>query len=100
EPPTSRFMMRFGEDLFRLAFPTDDALGDFITAFTSAVKANALLHLWVQADHPSLAMLPWEYLCLTEYAVAWCQREGISLAKYQPHTSLPERTGRARGGLR
>src|SRR5262249_19648258 len=89
-PPTSRFRMRRGQTLFRLAFPTDDAVGDFITAFASAVKANTMLRLWLRADDPSLAMLPWEYLCLTEDAVDWCQRERISLAKYQPHTSLPD----------
>jgi hypothetical protein len=90
EPATSRFLMRFGEHLFRLAFSKDDVLGDFITTFASAVKANATLRLWVRANDPSLAMLPWEYLCLTEDAVACCQNEGVPLAKYQPHTSLPE----------
>jgi hypothetical protein len=90
EPPTSQFLMRLGENLFRLAFPTDAALGDFIVALAGAVKANAMLRLWARADDPSLAMLPWEYLCLTEDAVACCQNEGLRLAKYQPHTSLPE----------
>jgi hypothetical protein len=90
ERSKSKFLMALGENLFRLAFPTNDLLADFITTFASAVKANATLRLWLRADTPALATLPWEYLCLTETAVAWCQNEGIALPKHQPHTSLPE----------
>src|SRR4051812_13291607 len=75
ERSRSQFLMQLGEDLCRLAFPTDDALGDFITALASAVKSNAALRLWIQAEDPALAMLPWEYLCLTEAAVDWCRSE-------------------------
>jgi hypothetical protein len=90
EPPTSKSLMHLGEDLCRLAFPSDAALGDFIVTLASAVKAEATLRLWIQADELSLALLPWEYLCLTETAVDWCREQGIALAKYQPHTTLPE----------
>jgi hypothetical protein len=91
EQSRSGFLMHLGENLFRLAFPTEATLGNFIATFAGVVKAkDALLRLWVQANDPSLTMLPWEYLCLTADAVACCQNEGLRLAKYQPHTGLPE----------
>src|SRR2546423_8678810 len=75
----SQFLMRLGENLFHLAFPTPDAVGDFAAELVSAVQADAVLRLWIHADDPRLALLPWEYLCLTQDAVDECRGQGLDL---------------------
>jgi len=86
----ARFLMGLGEDLFRIAFAGDQAHGDFVQALADTVAADGTLRLWLHAQDPRLAMLPWEYLCLTAEAVEECRELGMSLAKHQPYTTLPE----------
>lgn len=89
-PPTdARFLMRMGENLFHLAFPSKKEVQELVSAFATAVRRDAILRLWLYAGDPQVAMLPWEYLCLTEEAVDECRNQGVDLRKYQPHTSLP-----------
>jgi hypothetical protein len=85
----ARFLMRLGEDLFRLAFPTPDDVGDLAAELASAVRAGAILRLWIHAPDTRLVLLPWEYLCLTDEAVEECRAQGLAIDKYQPHTTLP-----------
>jgi hypothetical protein len=87
DPP---FLRRLGENLFRLAFPTADAVADLAAALGAAVAAKATLRLWLHAPRPDLALLPWEYLCLTEQAVEACRSQGVTVRKYQPGSELPD----------
>ncbi len=90
QPHDAKFLMRMGENLFRLAFPTITAIGDFVTEFASAVAAEATLRLWLYADDREVAKLPWEYLCLPEDVVDECRDNGVKIEKFQPNCSLPD----------
>jgi WD40 repeat protein len=85
------FLMRLGENLFRLAFPTEGTVADLAAALGVAVAAGATLRLWLHAPSAGLALLPWEYLCLTAPAVKACRGQGVRLRKYQRGTRLPDR---------
>ena len=89
QPTNTTFLAQLGENLCRIAFPTDDAIQRFAEALATAVAADATLRLWLNADDPQLAMLPWEYLCLTEEVVQECLRQGVALEQYQSHSGLP-----------
>jgi WD40 repeat protein len=84
------FLMELGENLFHLAFPTPGAVVNLAAAFGAAVAANATLRLWLHAPGPGVALLPWEYLCLTEGAVEACRNQGVNVRKYQPHGQQPD----------
>ncbi len=86
----SPFLMRMGENLFHLGFPTDDDVSRFVDEFADAVAADAVLRVWLYADDPQVAMLPWEYLCLPSDVVDDCRRNGVDIEKYQPNTSMPD----------
>jgi hypothetical protein len=67
DPPVDpHFLMQMGENLFHLAFPTEDAVRKFVNEFVIAVTDDTVLRLWLYAEDPQVTMLPWEYLCLTQ----------------------------------
>jgi hypothetical protein len=90
QPSDSVFLKEMGENLFHLAFPTPYQVDRFASQFAAAVAARGVLRLWLHAADPHAAMLPWEYLCLTEEAVERCRTHGVPIQKHQPHTTLPD----------
>jgi len=54
ELSTSKSLMHLGEDLFRLAFPSDAALGDFIVTLVSAVRTDAARNKRVRISSTSV----------------------------------------------
>jgi hypothetical protein len=90
QPHDAKFLMRMGENLFRLAFPTGNDVGDFVTAFASAVADDSRLRLWLYTDDRQIARLPWEYLCLPEDVVDKCRLNGVQIEKFQPNCKLPD----------
>ena len=85
--------------MFRLAFPHPDAVVNLAVELASAVSAGATLRLWLHAPTPELALLPWEYLCLTEGAVgACCQQYAVAQGTAAGHRYWLPRRGSRRGG--
>jgi hypothetical protein len=89
--PNRRLLMDLGETLFQLAFPTKEAVEDLAQRLAVAAQAPGTrpLRLWLHATDPELALLPWEYLCLTGPAVTACRRAGLKLDKCEPNTTNP-----------
>lgn len=91
--PNRQLLMELGEVLFRIAFPLAEAVDDLAHRLAVAAQAPGTkpLRLWLHATQPDLGRLPWEYLCLTEGAVACCRRAGLDMSKHEPHTTNPTR---------
>jgi hypothetical protein len=87
--PNRKLLMDLGEALFKMAFPTPAAVEDLARRLAVADQARGTrrLRLWLHTTEPDLALLPWEYLCLTAAAVRACQREKVNLNKYEPNTT-------------
>jgi hypothetical protein len=89
------FLVEMGEHLFGLAFPTPADVRRFVQALAPAAAAGddreGVLRIWLRADDPESAMLPWEYLCLPEKVVQMCRRRGLAIQKNDPETGLPEK---------
>jgi hypothetical protein len=73
------FLTELGKDLFRIAFAADQTYADFVQALADTVAADGTLRLWLYVQDAGLAVLPWEYLCLTAEAVDHCRMVGMNL---------------------
>lgn len=89
--PNRKLLRKLGEALFDLAFPGHDALDNLARRLAAAAQAPGTkpLRIWLYAADPELAMLPWEYLCLTHAAVTRCQLVGGKVTKFEPETQNP-----------
>lgn len=82
-PADAKFLAEMGENLFRLAFPTQEAVREFAQALVNAVREEATLRVWFYAADPQVAMLPWEYLYMPGDALEELARQQVQVVPFQ-----------------
>ncbi len=72
------FLRELGLRLWALAFPTPESNAAFARALSGA-SARTPLRLWMRADSPTIAGLPWEFLHMTDQARSMCEKQELPI---------------------